>query len=386
MGAPKLIVATDGEPGHKVPPAGVVVPPSGRYDHPHALAGPLARLLADGTTVVVHAAHVHDERLADVTEALAVALGTQVGANLYVSRGDAPGFGPHWDEHDVLVVQGQGAKRWEVFEPTVADPLTPVVPPAIGSTPAWTGTLEPGQALYVPRGWGHRVSGSAALSIHATLTLQRLHVDQVAAFASGLAGFWPLFRADVPFARDERVVSYAGSLYEEPGRFAAAVTELGHAGALEHATAQWLAKLPHRRRGRLSTTVAAMQQTDWSAVTIRGSFPGGVAIMDEKADPRLVAGVDDDAEIGADRAARPVLATGGRLLELEAGAVPALAELLTGRPARVADLPLGPAPADAPAQDDMTRRSVLAATLVGLGVVEVVEVEVVDVVADADAG
>jgi hypothetical protein len=66
---------------------------------------------------------------------------------------------------------------------------------------------------------------------------------------------------------------------------------------------------------------------------------------------------------------------GGRLLELDAGALPALARLVSGRPVLVADLPLGPRPGDDDGLDDVDRRSDLAATLVGLGVVDVVAVD-----------
>jgi hypothetical protein len=372
MGSPKLVVATDGEPEHKAPPDTALAPPVGRFDHPHALAGPFASLLADGVTVVVHAAHFHDAALADLADALSVALETQVGANLYVSRGDALGFGPHWDDHDVLIVQGVGEKRWQVYEPLEPSPVRPVVGPEIGDRLAWDGTLAPGNALYVPRGWGHRVSGSPELAVHATVTLQRLRYDQVAGYTAGMGGFWPLFRADVPYDREQAVVSYAGSLYDEPGRFREAVAELGGSAALEHGVAQWLAKLPPRRRGRLSTTVAAVQHKDWRSVVVQGSFPGGVVLVDEKADPRLITSTSSgDAET---LTRRPVVAVGGRLLELDDWALPALARLVEGKPVAVGDLPLGPVPALLAVPEGADPRSLLAAALVTNGVVDVVGV------------
>jgi hypothetical protein len=374
------VAATDGvTPDEQPLPPPAVVVPIGRHDAPQATAGPVAALLATGSAVIVHAVHLHDDTVGDLTELLAVALAAPVRASLCISRGDAGVPGPRWDDHDTLILQGVGERRWELLEPTEAAPLHPVGQ-AAGTTVGWDGRLTAGHGLYIPRGWSHRVSGSEEPSMHLAVSVPRLRYDQLAGFVASLSGFWPLFRADVPFDRDRPVASYAGSVYDEPGRFATTVGQLADRAALEHGTAQWLAKLPRRRRGRLSTAIAAMRRTEWSDVVIQGSFPGGVVVLDEKSDPRLVAAAleppadgDPDATVEPVPVApreRPLVAADQRLIELEPWAMPALAKLADGRPVAVADLPIG----DVAATTAAEARSRLASALVSDGLADVADV------------
>jgi hypothetical protein len=68
--------------------------------------------------------------------------------------------GIHWDTHDVFAVQMQGRKAWQVFAPVVAQPLgqhrsfyydIPKTEPLLSVV------LEPGDVLYIPRGFVHQV-------------------------------------------------------------------------------------------------------------------------------------------------------------------------------------------------------------------------------------
>ena len=48
-------------------------------------------------------------------------INTQVNAYLSFSKGGA--FKPHWDIHDVLVVQVHGNKRWRIWNAEVPHPV-----------------------------------------------------------------------------------------------------------------------------------------------------------------------------------------------------------------------------------------------------------------------
>ncbi|MFD8217616.1 JmjC domain-containing protein [Streptomyces sp. NPDC059697] len=80
--------------------------------------------------------------------------------NAYASWTPTEGFGIHWDDHDVIVVQVEGAKRWRLYGPTrqapmhhdVAFPEPPPEPPVADVV------LNPGDVLYLPRGWWHAVT------------------------------------------------------------------------------------------------------------------------------------------------------------------------------------------------------------------------------------
>lgn len=68
------------------------------------------------------------------------------------------GVGPHFDQYDVFLVQGQGTRRWRIGP--VCNSQTPLVPhddlrllPNFDASGDWI--LEPGDILYVPPGVAH---------------------------------------------------------------------------------------------------------------------------------------------------------------------------------------------------------------------------------------
>ncbi len=100
-----------------------------------------------------------------------------VDVNAYVSRGVAPGFGRHWDDHDVLIAQLTGRKYWEVHQPTQLGAVRQFTPDGSAGEVVWSGILEPGSALFIPRGWAHMVRGfDGETSVHLTYGINRLTV------------------------------------------------------------------------------------------------------------------------------------------------------------------------------------------------------------------
>ena len=137
--------------------------------------GALADALMRGYTAVVNDAGpmlpVEFNRLC---EQIGRVLATSPQVNVYVSEREAAGFGLHWDDHDVLIVQGMGRKRWEVFAPAALSPTKDRVGRTEHGERVLATVLEPGTALYIPRGWPHKVEGiSGSLSAHFTVGLFR---------------------------------------------------------------------------------------------------------------------------------------------------------------------------------------------------------------------
>lgn len=101
-------------------------------------------------------------------------LHTGVQVNAYASWTSREGFGVHWDDHDVIVVQVSGVKRWRVYGPTRLAPLHRDVvfddtPP---EQPIDAFTLRAGDVLHVPRGWWHAAAASEGEpSLHLTCGL-----------------------------------------------------------------------------------------------------------------------------------------------------------------------------------------------------------------------
>ncbi|PRB36435.1 cupin [Arthrobacter sp. MYb23] len=137
----------------------------------------LWRKFADGATLVLQALHRTWDPVLNFSTQLSTELGHPVQANAYITPPQNRGFDDHYDVHDVFVLQIEGTKRWIIHEPVHVDPLRSqpwtdrrsAVAEAAQS-PAYIDTvLEPGDVLYLPRGWLHAAQAQGKVSIHLTL-------------------------------------------------------------------------------------------------------------------------------------------------------------------------------------------------------------------------
>jgi hypothetical protein len=95
-----------------------------------------------------------------------------VHANVYITPGNASGFSPHYDTHEVFVLQIAGGKRWRIYQPPLFLPhrSQPFDPRSyVPSAPLLEVDLTPGDLLYLPRGFVHTTATSDSFSIHVTL-------------------------------------------------------------------------------------------------------------------------------------------------------------------------------------------------------------------------
>lgn len=137
----------------------------------------LWRKFADGATLVLQALHRTWEPVSSFSRQLSTELGHPVQANAYITPPQNRGFDDHYDIHDVFVLQIEGTKRWIIHEPVHVDPLrsqpwtdrrSAVAEAAQGAAYIDT-VLEPGDVLYLPRGWLHAAQAQGKVSIHLTL-------------------------------------------------------------------------------------------------------------------------------------------------------------------------------------------------------------------------
>ena len=138
----------------------------------------LAALFADGSTLVLQALHRVWPPIIDFCQQLAADLGHPVQANAYVTPPQNQGFDDHYDVHDVFVLQVAGRKKWSIHAPVhpVAAARPAVDRPARGRTsqgptqaPVIETVLEPGDALYLPRGYLHSATALGGVTVHLTL-------------------------------------------------------------------------------------------------------------------------------------------------------------------------------------------------------------------------
>ncbi len=138
--------------------------------------------LADGSTLVLQGLHRTWPPLVDFGSRLAAELGHPVQINAYITPPQSQGFAPHHDTHDVFVLQVAGRKRWTIHAPVVADPLSGQVFGAfkdeidarVAEEPLLEVALEPGDALYLPRGTVHSAQALGETSIHLTIGVHPL--------------------------------------------------------------------------------------------------------------------------------------------------------------------------------------------------------------------
>ncbi|KAI5754505.1 hypothetical protein M8J77_009085 [Diaphorina citri] len=103
--------------------------------------------------------------------------GCFVGANTYQTPPTAQGFAPHYDDIEAFILQLEGKKKWKVYLPRMVDEYLPrysspnFSQEEIG-TPILTVTLEPGDLLYLPRGYIHQASTvTNEHSLHVTISV-----------------------------------------------------------------------------------------------------------------------------------------------------------------------------------------------------------------------
>ena len=133
----------------------------------------VARHFDAGATVVFNQLHTRVPTLARLCVALGRRFSSRVQTNVYLTPPDAQGFAPHWDTHDVFVLQVSGTKRWSIYDTPVKLPLRgqrfePGTPPGEVSEEF---ELGPGSAVYLPRGLMHSARSTDQASLHVTLGL-----------------------------------------------------------------------------------------------------------------------------------------------------------------------------------------------------------------------
>ncbi|MGA9872956.1 MAG: cupin domain-containing protein [Rhodococcus sp. (in: high G+C Gram-positive bacteria)] len=132
---------------------------------------------ADGHTLVLQGLHRLWPPLIDFVRALVDDVGHPAQVNAYITPASSTGFSPHYDVHDVFVLQISGEKRWILHPPVHTHPLSDqpwsdrreAVEKRAREAPTVDTVLRPGDALYLPRGWIHSAEALGDTTIHLTI-------------------------------------------------------------------------------------------------------------------------------------------------------------------------------------------------------------------------
>lgn len=166
--------------------------------------------MADGATLVLQALHRSWPPLVRFGSQLAEELGHPVQINGYITPPQNQGFAPHHDVHDVFVLQIAGRKQWTIHEPVVSNPaenqpsdgFRDLVTTRVAEPPLIDTVLEPGDALYLPRGSIHAAQALGELSIHLTVGVHPVTRRHLARHVLDTALDDPQLRASLPMGLD----------------------------------------------------------------------------------------------------------------------------------------------------------------------------------------
>ncbi|MCG8292073.1 cupin domain-containing protein [Pseudomonas entomophila] len=136
--------------------------------------------LANGATLVLNRLEMRSLRIKRLCNAIAhLSLG-QVVANGYLAMTGDSAFGNHWDAHDVFATQLIGRKRWKIYKPTFANPIAGQLSRDRREECPTEAVLdvitEPGDILYIPRGWWHCAYPSEGECFHLAIGVHKPYV------------------------------------------------------------------------------------------------------------------------------------------------------------------------------------------------------------------
>jgi hypothetical protein len=156
-----------------------------------------------GSSIVLLFLHERWPPLKILCQSLSSELSSRVQANMYLTPPGAQALKTHYDTHDVLVLQIHGKKRWRLFDRAVQLPLshdryTGNEDISLGS-PMTEVTLNPGDLLYLPRGYPHDAQSADSASLHLTIGVLSITWASVLlrAVQSAIDGN-PVFRQSLP--------------------------------------------------------------------------------------------------------------------------------------------------------------------------------------------
>ncbi|GAC50764.1 cupin domain-containing protein [Gordonia aichiensis] len=165
---------------------------------------------ATGATIVLQGLHRLWPPVIDFVRGMVDDLGHPVQANAYITPPANRGFDPHYDVHDVFVLQISGRKHWRVHAPVHDNPLSTqpwtdhreAIAARSADSPVIDTLLEPGDALYLPRGWIHSAEALGDTSIHLTVGVSAVTAYDLVRAVLDQLGTVDALRASLPMGSD----------------------------------------------------------------------------------------------------------------------------------------------------------------------------------------
>lgn len=132
----------------------------------------LLTLFNSGATVIINTGETAIPSLTSLSHALEYELKCPVQANIYITPPQNQGFAPHFDAHNVFILQIYGNKSWNLYDSPIAAPVHSTSVESFRyqeREPRQAIELHSGDLLYIPRGMVHCARSEKTTSIHVTV-------------------------------------------------------------------------------------------------------------------------------------------------------------------------------------------------------------------------
>lgn len=268
--------------------------------------GRVARLFAEGATVVLQGLHRSWPPLAAFCRDLELALSHPVQANAYLTPPTSAGLRVHSDTHDVFALHTHGRKQWVLYA-------------GEGDEPSLETHLEPGDALYLPSGTRHAARTVDEPSLHVTIGVRTTTWADVLRRAVDVALDDEAFRERLPAGYPGEPEVFAGAVAARLRDLAARLDKLDAADVAARARRRFVSARPPLLRGALHDLLSLERVGDTTVVRRRAGTVCDLAVSGPEA----------------------VLTLGDRTLRMPALAAPALRQVVAvpaGGTVRAADL------------------------------------------------
>jgi ribosomal protein L16 Arg81 hydroxylase len=173
--------------------------------------------MRNGYTLVLDQIHRRDRKLGLLCRSLAPEFGHRLATNLYLTPPRGKGFGAHWDNHDVFILQAVGSKVWHLEKerrifPGRGDSMGEEGRELQGEINTFT--VKQGDLIYIPRGFVHAAECGEDVSLHITLGVHAAFFEEILyAAIKKMVQLDPRLRVSLPIGfmqdRQEGVVKRA---------------------------------------------------------------------------------------------------------------------------------------------------------------------------------
>jgi ribosomal protein L16 Arg81 hydroxylase len=185
------------------------------------------RMLAEGASLILTRIESANSRLETFVRELERDLHADVRVDVIATCVPVPGLKIHWDNAECFNLQLDGEKTWQVVRPERPYPLTAnerfpqrldVLKPTPPETaPAWSGTLSPGDLIYLPRGWWHTVTPLTVPSLHLSIAADIPTLSDFVLWFARQSPHYEMARRNLPVwhaaaARQDQIASTLGEL------------------------------------------------------------------------------------------------------------------------------------------------------------------------------